>query len=165
MKQILAYAAGLFDGEGYVDIYSATRSKNSKSPSLMLRVIISQKDGRIMNWLQDNFGGHVITERRKDSYIHRWDIRSQAARRFLSSILPFVIIKKAQVELAISYEDMKSKYLSTLKGSHGFRRLSDEEIKGRIEIKENLKKLKKEYAPYIKNGAGTTTKRDNPSGM
>jgi hypothetical protein len=147
----IAYAAGIFDGEGYVDIYSASLSKASKSPSFMLRVVISQKDGKIMNWLKDRFEGSVRCEKRQDNYIYRWDIRSQAAQRFLTLIYPFIIIKKEQIQLALKFEERKGKYLSTLKGSQGFRKLSDEEIKWRIEMKENLKKLKKEYTPYIKN--------------
>ncbi len=158
-KLALAYAAGIFDGEGYVDIYKASTSKMSKSPSFMVRVIISQKDGKVMNWLQDNFGGSVLLSKRDRNYIYRWDIRSQAANRFLSFIYPFVLIKKEQVKLALKFEERKGKYLETLKGFQGFRQLSDEEIKWRNEIKESLKKLKKEYAPYIKNSTRTTTKR------
>ncbi len=147
---IIAYAAGIFDGEGYVDIYSASTSKASKSPSLYLRVVISQKDGLVMNWLQDNFGGYVNLSRRDGNYIYRWDIRSKAAFRFLSLIYPFVLIKKEQVKLALQFEEVKGKYLDTLKGYQGFRKLSDKEIQERIKIKDNLKKLKKIYTPYIK---------------
>ena len=45
---------------------------------------------------------------------------------------------------------MKGKYLDTLKGHQGFRKLSDKEIKERIRIKDKIKKLKKIYTPYIK---------------
>lgn len=159
INQIEGYAAGIFDGEGCVDIYNASTSKASKSPSFMLRVVITQKDGLIMNWLQDRYGGHVQLSRRNGNYIYRWDIRSQAAHRFLTIIYPFVLIKKGQVKLALEFEERKGKYLETLKGFQGFRKLSDEEIKKRVKIKENLQKLKREYTPYIKNGTRTTTKR------
>jgi hypothetical protein len=150
--ETLAYAAGLFDGEGYVDIYKASTSKASKSPSFMLRVIISQKDGIIMNWLQDNFGGYVQLEKRSNSYIYRWDTRSQKAEKFLSSILPFVKIKTEQVQVALAFERKKSTYLNTLKGNQGFRQITSEEIEWRYKIRDHLKKLKKDYKPYIKNG-------------
>lgn len=158
-----AYAAGLFDGEGCVDIYNASTSKASKSPSFMLRVNITQKDGLIMNWLQDNFGGNVQLSKRPTTYIYRWDIRSQAAVRFLTYILPFVKIKKKQVELALEFEGAKGKYWETLKGHQGFRQLSAKEIEYRIAIKERLKKMKREYILYTKNGAPTTTKRKDAS--
>ncbi|MDE2232911.1 MAG: hypothetical protein KGJ90_02150 [Patescibacteria group bacterium] len=153
-----AYAAGIFDGEGYVDIYKATQSKASKNPSFMLRVVISQKDGKVMNWLQKNFGGYVHRYRRNSNYIYRWDIRSQAAFNFLTQILPFSLIKKAQIQLALDFEEKKGKYLETLKGFRGFRTLTQDEIYWRLKTKEHLKRLKKEYSPYIKNGAAATTK-------
>ncbi|MDE2015919.1 MAG: hypothetical protein KGI72_05350 [Patescibacteria group bacterium] len=156
-KEICAYAAGLFDGEGYVDIYNAPLSKASKSPSLMLRVVISQKDGVIMNWLKSQFGGNVALQRKGKYYIYRWSIKSQIAYRFLISISPFVKIKKSQVELAIEFEKTKGRYLDTLKGHQGFRTLSKQEITQRMRMKEQLKRLNKQYAPYIKNGAATTT--------
>jgi hypothetical protein len=104
-----------------------------------------------MNWLQDNFGGSVQLSKRIDSYIYRWDIRSQAAKRFLLLIQPFVLIKKEQVDLAIEYEERKGKYLETLKGKRGFRTLTEEEIQWRYSIKEKLSKLKKNYVLYTKN--------------
>lgn len=146
---IAAYAAGIFDGEGYVDIYKATQSKASKSISLMLRVIVSQKDGRLMNWLQDNYGGHVTLSRKDTHYIYRWDIRSKNAARFLEDILPYLQIKKDQALIALEFEKEKGRYLDTLKGKQGFRQLSDEEMNKRLELKEHLKALKKEYVPYV----------------
>lgn len=163
--EIAAYAAGIFDGEGYVDIYTATTTKASKSPSFMLRVIISQKDGRIMNWLQDNFGGSVLLARKDKYSIYRWDIRSQAAKQFLSIIYPFILIKKEQVKIALEFEEMKGRYLDSLKGHSGFRTLTAIEIAERMLLKNQLKALKKNYVHYIKNGAATTTKREDPKGM
>lgn len=163
-KTILHYTAGLFDGEGCVDIYKATSPKGSKSISLMLRVNIVQKDGRIMNYLQDNFGGYVSVDKHNGHYIHRWDIRSKKAKDFLSLIYPFVIIKKEQVRIALEFETMRGKYLESLKGHQGFRKLTNDEIKRRLEYKEKLMKLKRDYAPYIKDGinfTATETKRKN----
>lgn len=158
-KEIIAYAAGLFDGEGCVDIYKASLSKASKSPSYMLRVNIVQKDGRIMNWLEEHFDGYVAKDFHGGYYIYKWELRSQAAKRFLLIIFPFVKIKKEQVELAILFEETKGKYLESLKGYQGFRRLTEEEIAYRQDLKEKLMKLKRNYVPYTGRRAATTTKR------
>ena len=104
-----------------------------------------------MNWLRNNYGGHVQTSHRKDNYIYRWDLRSQSAVEFLKLIYPFIIIKKEQVELAIEYMEKKGKYLETLKGKSGFRTLTEEEIKWRYAMKEKLSKLKTKYILYNKN--------------
>lgn len=164
----IAYVAGLFDGEGCVDIYQATTSKNSKSPSLMLRVTISQKDGSIMSWLEKEFGGYVRMDRRKDTWIHRWELRSQKASKFLEMILPFTKIKDRQIKLALEFEEVKGKYLETLKGSQGFRKLTKNEIGKRVEIKNRLKQAKHTYSFYWKTiniSTPTTTKRKDPKGM
>lgn len=166
----ISYAAGLFDGEGYVDIYNASTSKASKSPSLMLRVIISQKDGSIMTWLEKTFGGSVRMERRIGNWIYRWDTRSQAAKQFLTLIQPFIKIKGEQVKLALQFEEIKGKYLETLKGHQGFRKLTKNEIGKRMAIKNRLKQAKKTYGFYWKTvhigtNTPTTTKRKDPKGM
>lgn len=158
-KTILSYTAGIFDGEGCVEIYKASTSKASKNPSFILRVTIVQKDGKVMNFLEDNFGGYVAVDYHNGYYIHRWDVRSKKAYRFLKLIYPFLVIKKDQVKVAFDFEEMKGKYLETLKGYQGFRRLTEEEVRKRFEIKAKLSALKKIYTPYMKNGAPTTTKR------
>ncbi len=112
-----------------------------------------------MKWLIDNFGGNVTLSRRDTFYIYRWDTRSQAAKRFLMKILPYSIGKKPQIELAIEFEDKKEKYLYNLKGSQGFKKLSEEEVSWRVQMQEKLKKAKKNYVLYTKNGTPSTTKR------
>lgn len=163
-EKILAYCAGLFDGEGCVEIYSATPPKASKSPSFYLRVTIVQKEGLVMNWLEDNFGGYVAVDSHGGYYIHRWDIRSKQALEFLKLIYPFLIVKKEQVKVALEFEEMKGRYWDSLKGHQGFRRLTEKEINKRSEYRQKLKDLKRKYSPYIRNGinfTATETKRKN----
>ena|ERR1700677_4361801 len=158
-KTILAYTAGIFDGEGCVEIYNASTSKASKNPSFILRVTIVQKDGKVMNYLEKNFGGYVAVDYHGGYYIHRWDVRSKKAYRFLKTIFPFLLIKKEQAKLAIKFEESKGNYWDSLKGHQGFRRLTPEEVEKRFKMKKELQDLKKIYSPYIKNGAPTETKR------
>lgn len=90
-------------------------------------------------------------ERRNESHIYRWDIRSQVAANFLNIVLPFLVIKREQAYMALGFENKKANYLKTLKGSQGFRKLSNKEIEWRIQVKETLKSMKKDYTPYTKN--------------
>ncbi len=115
-----------------------------------------------MNWLEENFGGYVRMEKRKENWIYRWDIRSQSAKKFLILIQHYIKIKAEQVKLALEFEEVKGKYLESLKGHQGFRKLTKNEIGKRVEIKNRLKTLKKEYSFYFKTidvGTPTTTKR------
>lgn len=147
-----AYAAGLFDGEGYVGIDSVCISSGKrKIAHLGLRVVISQKDGAIMDWLKENFGGNVYRQRNADKYyIHRWRIHSTKALDFLKFILPYSIIKKQQIGFAISFHETKKSRKEGKRENGRFIKLDDEELMWRISQKEKLSLLKTEYKPYTK---------------
>lgn len=143
-----AYAAGLFDGEGYVDIYHYTPTKRSRNLSFVLRIIVTQKDGLIMKWLKDAYSGSVKKERNGKFYIYRWSCHSGIAKKFLETILPHVKIKKPQVELALEFISRKKNHGWIDKKTGKFARLSSEEIEIRHEMQKRLKKMKKEYVIY-----------------
>lgn len=154
MKQeiMAAYTAGIFDGEGYVGIDRISKSTGSKTIHHGIRVVISQKDGLIMNWLKSNFGGNVYQQRNNtDYFIYRWRIHSKKAAYFLETIYPYLIIKKEQVKLALEFvneREVRHSKSRTNKKTGKFLQLSQEECNWRIEMKEKLSKLKKVYTPY-----------------
>lgn len=156
-----AYAAGIFDGEGYIGIDSICISNGKRRIAhLGLRIVISQKDGIIMDWLKDNFGGNVYKQRNGSKYyIHRWRIHSDSADRFLRFIYPYVLIKKPQVEFALSFnkerkERIKANNRSMLNGR--FTRLTEEELQWRINKKAELSEMKKQYSPYTRGEVKAT---------
>ena len=150
MKQenIAAYAAGIFDGEGYVGIDRVSKSKGSKKIHHSIRIVISQKDGAIMDWLKNNFGGNIYSQRNGTLYsIYRWRIHSKKAADFLKFVYPYLIIKKRQAKLAIWFMKQRDKRRKPVKvGKDGrFTLLSEKELLWRIEIKHKLEALKKDY--------------------
>jgi hypothetical protein len=155
-KEISAYCAGLFDGEGYVGIDKTSVSHGKvRKIHHSIRVVISQKDGAIMNWLKERFGGNVYEQRNGTKYsIYRWRIHSLKAVQFLKCILPYVVIKKKQVEFAIAYyEESKEHALVSARSSSTGRYvlLTEKEIKWRLKKKDELMKMKKEYIIYTKD--------------
>jgi len=153
-KQIIAaYAAGIFDGEGYVGIDKVSKSTGSKTIHYAVRIVISQKDGSLMNWLKSNFGGNVYQQRNGTNYsIYRWRIHSRKAQQFLAMIYPYLVIKKEQAKLALEFfDERKERFESqrTDKKTGKFNVISQEELNWRIGMKEKLSKLKKIYALYI----------------
>ena len=154
MKQenIAAYAAGIFDGEGYIGIDKISVSSGKKKAiNLGLRVVISQKDGLIMDWLKINFGGNVYKQRNGSQYyIYRWRIHSLKAQQFLKTVLPYLIIKKAQSEFAIKFHDEKNERYEKCKiGKDGrYQPILETENKWRMEMKQKLSDLKRDYKPY-----------------
>ena len=110
----LAYAAGIFDGEGCVDITHRNR-KGLINMQHDLRVKVTQKDGKIIDWLYGNFGGIVIVKNKNstlknpdsENWIYEWRITALKALSFLKEIYPFLQYKKEQVELGIRFQNRK----------------------------------------------------------
>jgi len=103
MKDILiAYFAGFFDGEGYVGV-----SHSEKNKYMVLSVTVTQNTLPVLEMLRERFGGNIIFPKHyyekagKASYT--WAIYSETALNFLNTIKDFVIVKKAQVEIALQF--------------------------------------------------------------
>jgi hypothetical protein len=96
----LAYCGGLFDGEGCV-----TLTKDSDS-IYRLRLKITSTDYSVLTWLQDHFGGTINLSRKEtDNNKESWDwyCKTEDQIVFLFGILPYTIIKRAQIIEALNY--------------------------------------------------------------
>lgn len=147
-ETIAAYAAGIFDGEGYVGIDRVGKSTGSKKIHHSIRIVISQKDGAIMDWLKANFGGNIYSQRNGTQYsIYRWRIHSKKASDFLKFVYPYLVIKKKQAKFAIWFIEQRNKRRERIKvGKDGrFTVLSEKELLWRVEMKKRLEKMKKDY--------------------
>jgi hypothetical protein len=89
-----AYAAGVFDGEGCVEVY-----RNKTGYSMCLTV--ANDDLRLLRFLAENFGGTIKMRGRHG----RWYVRGEDSERFAIAILPFSIVKKEQLELYLELRD------------------------------------------------------------
>ena len=94
-----AYFAGFFDGEGCISVmYSSKRIMN---PAISLRV--TQVDRTPLDWIQKRLGGSVKPNYRSDfeEPIHIWTCsRRLLVMDILRQVYPFLIVKKAQANLA-----------------------------------------------------------------
>ena len=100
----IAYAAGLFDGEGCVSIYKiGNRRLNC---ALYLRAQIVMTDPRPLQWMKQRFGGSLTQRKRQKHYkvSFDWRLFSENALQFLELVRPFLIVKKDQAELAIEFQ-------------------------------------------------------------
>jgi hypothetical protein len=97
----LAYAAGMLDGEGNLHF---TIWKDSYMPL----ITITNTDQRLMDWLIAHFGGRVHIRRRHDPR-HKsaldWRLHGKHAAAFARVVLPYLVLKREQAALLISYYD------------------------------------------------------------
>lgn len=159
MKTInLYYFAGFFDGEGSIGIMNS-RVRLNWSPEYRLQISIGQNDGGTMDWIIENFGGHLHKVKRDNSYI--WLTSNKHAYKLLKIILPYLKYKKPQAELAIQFYEECYKIIK--------RPVSKEMLEKRKTFFLEMKRLKtivvEAKLVSVKNVAGSTTKRADPTGM
>ncbi len=112
-----AYLAGLVDGEGCIHI-GKRASKNTPTPGYTLMLIISQSNGDFLKYWMDRVGlgslhyqeGPSRGSGIKDKYrvncrrAYAWHIHSAGAGELIKEILPYLILKREQAELAIEFQ-------------------------------------------------------------
>ncbi len=107
-KEENAYFAGMVDGEGSVSVIGSleTDRKHHYFP----RAIITNNHKGVCDIAKELYGGCVY--QRKDmegrtSPCYNWVITSRLADKFLRLVLPYLIIKKEQAKLVLTfYEDI-----------------------------------------------------------
>jgi predicted DNA-binding protein YlxM (UPF0122 family) len=94
------YAAGLFDGEGSVDV--AIYHKN-KRVGVYPRCSISNSNREALEAIKKVYGGNIHTQiRNRGTPCHIWKImRIKDCIRFLNEIEPFSIVKKKQIQIML----------------------------------------------------------------
>jgi len=98
----LAYLAGIIDGEGCISV-----SENPRNGRKYYRLIldVTNTNDILMQWLEDTFGGIVRTNYARAenrSNLHGWTVSGKQCQELLAMVLPYLIIKKAQAELALA---------------------------------------------------------------
>lgn len=138
-----AYAAGIIDGEGCI-LIAVRPPRDGRSAAHDLRVIVKMRDHQAIELLRDLFGGvqkyRVI---QGGKVHHQWQVQQRKAYRTLKDVLPYLLVKKAQAEMAIRfYEDCIGRPRPGLGG--GDRKLQPSEIALRDSYKNRLSAMKKE---------------------
>ena len=105
----VAYTAGFFDGEGCVNI---TRYLQRGRPYHCLAIIFTNTNFQVLEWLQQRWGGNLSKPTNPSNPRHRpsRNLRLSAgpARPLLLAMLPYLIIKKSEVEIALEFIGCKS---------------------------------------------------------
>jgi hypothetical protein len=97
----LGWAAGIIDGEGSIGVYY-----NSKANGFYLMLTAFNTDPRMCIKLQELFGGNVKYHKHDKPNAKgcfTWVLVAGNAATVLEILLPFLIIKKEQAELAIEF--------------------------------------------------------------
>lgn len=104
-----AYIAGIMDGEGSIYIARATNHYNKKSRRIyhQLRLIIANTNREMLVYIKNSVGYGAIVQFRNVSNNHKavytYQLCALKAKELLEAIYPFLIIKKAQANIAFEF--------------------------------------------------------------
>ena len=107
----IVYMAGLFDGEGCVVIAKHHRRKDG-TYNYELRVDLVNTWLDIFPWIRDRFDGRfAMTYDKPPNPIRKprgdWILTNQKAADFLVMIIPFVKIKRRDMEIGLAFQAVK----------------------------------------------------------
>ncbi len=139
-----AYLAGLFDGEGTVEARYNTNRKH-RAPDWTARIMIYNTDGDLMSWLQETFGGTVVTSAktvrplaRRDLYT--WRLSAKKGQEILIEMLPHLRVKFDQVEMLLQ--------LVNLMGKPGCQRVPEDVMEQRLLLVDSIREAKWKEKSY-----------------
>lgn len=145
----LAYFAGLFDGEGCIQIlhYKPQTGKRTEQHTLSCKVNMTNKES-VEQFLA--FGGsmcqHKASQKNptwKDQWI--WTVNSNKAVSFLKTLLPFLKLKRAEAQVGIEFQTTRR---ACAYGGKRFRSaISPMELRRREWYRQELRRLKDSRFP------------------
>ena len=100
---LVPYAAGFFDGEGWVGVVTQVRQGYNPIQSLLLN--IAQVDVRPLETLRERWGGYLSLD--KTTGCWRLIMSAGPAIRFLTDIRPYLVVKAELVDLAFEFQATK----------------------------------------------------------
>lgn len=116
-----AYAAGLFDGEGSVQIPFPKNTNGVRYHKL--QVSVANTDPRPLLWLKERFGGdvsHLLRIPKTGTKPGlRWACGNRIAAAFLEAVRPYLIIKAEQTDIALAFRETVRKPGGMTHGRHG----------------------------------------------
>lgn len=136
------YLAGLMDGEGCVGIRRVQTKATYGRPCYCLVIQLAMTYQPVIEILCEEFGGVIYIDhwyvhlKHKPSY--KWTVYGRKAAAILAKMLPTLIVKREQAELALRFQaNMHEKF-------NGYPvKLTDAEMAFRQECYEQMRRLNK----------------------
>jgi len=137
----LAYIAGFVDGEGCISVYENGRKS---SHTLVVQVVQNKslESESLLNSMQGRFGGKVSKyPSRGAREKFNWLIQGESAAALLEAILPDLILKREQAQLAVDWYRARPKQTRNERGWH--EPVSEEQRRIDRDVDQRLRQMKK----------------------
>lgn len=141
----IRYVAGLFDGEGWITV--SVKQMNARGyVNYQLFVGIGMVHKPIIDALKHQFGGNIFIKRPSPGQSARtrtssvWRLSSGPAAGFLGQILPYLVVKREEAEIAIEFQQHIRRHTNDFKYRPHMR---DELYAYRNDVVSQLRALKR----------------------
>jgi hypothetical protein len=113
-----AYLAGFMDGEGSFSIVKTYQIKRHvdgtkvKNIRYHMHIKISNTNEAVLKWIVKHFGGQISSKKLIKHWKPRWDLTitgNKNMEKYILSILPYLIIKREQALVALSFVRLHGK--------------------------------------------------------
>lgn len=119
-ETMLAYLAGIVDGEGTIGIYEvAPQPPRRVSPQHKLYMSVGMTDHEIPALFKEIFGGALGVyhyNRERDRPFSKWHLWGKNASACCEALLPYLRVKRPQAELAIKFQAERFSFNRRSKG-------------------------------------------------
>jgi len=144
-QEIVAYLAGVFDGEGAVMIFKSSPRGRYKSPIYRLVVSVTNTNRELLEFAQKHLGGNVrgpYVRGAKWSPSYRWEMDDDEAIEFLKNIELYTQAKLEHIKVAIEFrEQISQSRTGSLGRGHGSKPMSNVEVEAREACYQRMKRL------------------------
>lgn len=97
----LAWAAGIFDGEGCLTLVPTPKRRR-----FAVRVAVGQKYSPVVKRLREIFGGDVGQYGTGRHRQWRWKVENLAAESVLQQVRPYLVLKGEQADLLLEFRQV-----------------------------------------------------------
>lgn len=106
----LAYTAGLFDGEGAIDIQKINMGKRPRGYNHALRVMVQMCDVEGLEVIVKLFGGKIFPRYTPHRHVvYRWELANMKAVTFLQQIMPYLQVKRERALIATQFKRLSNR--------------------------------------------------------
>ncbi len=140
---VLAYAAGIIDGEGSVMIRLLKKKGHTVARYHNLVVCVSSTDYPLCEWMQAHFGGTISTPSRPTNNwkaAWKWQLLSRHAEEFLRAVRPYLVIKDRHADIGLALRESTT----SVGRAH---KIPDELIAYRESLRQQLRALTSRTTP------------------
>ena len=144
-NELIAYLAGIVDGEGYVGIKKTNNRSDCRNPQYHERIQVRMVDECVIKLFKDTFGGNYYKETNHSKYskkpLYCYQASDKLAASIIKILIPFLVLKKRQAGLILNLRESKNDPSARLRGSPAKRLMRPEIVQFRELLYQRIKAI------------------------